>query len=100
MSYAVTGVILMAVVTYIIRVLPITVFKKQIESRYIRSFLYYVPYAVIASLTFPGIFYATGNVMTAVLGTAAAIMLALFRQGLVVVAIGAILVVYISGLFL
>ena len=100
MNYAVAGVILMAVVTYIIRVLPITVFKKQIESRYIRSFLYYVPYAVIASLTFPGIFYATGNVVTAVLGTMTALLLALFRQGLVVVAIGAILVVYISGLFL
>lgn len=100
MSYAVTGVVLMAAVTYIIRVLPITVFKKQIESRYIRSFLYYVPYAVIASLTFPGIFYATGNIVTAVLGTATAILLALFRQGLVVVAIGAILVVYVSGLFL
>ena len=100
MSYAVTGVLLMAAVTYIIRVLPITVFKKQIESRYIRSFLYYVPYAVIASLTFPGIFYATGNVVTAVLGTMTAILLALFRQGLVVVAIGAILAVYISGLFL
>ena len=100
MSYAVTGVVLMAAVTYIIRVLPITVFKKQIESRYIRSFLYYVPYAVIASLTFPGIFYATGNVVTAILGTMTAILLALFRQGLVVVAIGAILVVYISGLFL
>lgn len=100
MSYAVTGVVLMAAVTYIIRVLPITVFKKQIESRYIRSFLYYVPYAVIASLTFPGIFYATGNVVTAILGTMTAILLALFRQGLVVVAIGAILAVYISGLFL
>ena len=47
----------MAVITYLIRVLPITVFRKEITSQWLTSFLYYVPYAVLAALTFPAIFY-------------------------------------------
>ena len=54
-------VILMAVTTYIIRALPITILRKEIKSQFLKSFLYYVPYAVLASLTFPAIFSSTGN---------------------------------------
>lgn len=94
------SVILMAGITYIIRALPITVFRKEIKSPFLKSFLYYVPYAVLASLTFPAIFSSTGNTVTAVLGTIIALVLAAMEKGLVIVAAAAIFVVFLSGLFL
>ena len=94
---ALISVIVMAVVTYIPRVFSLVVFRRPINNIYIRSFLYYVPYAVLAALTFPSIFWSTGSVVTAVAGTLTAIMLAYFEQSLVVVAVAAILVVYAVG---
>ena len=90
----------MAIVTYIPRVLPIVVFRREIKSKYIKSFLRYVPYAVLGALTFPNIFYSTKNIASAICGTVVALILAYKEKSLVVVAIGAILTVYISGLFL
>ena len=52
----------MAGVTYLIRMIPFTVFRKQIKSRFIKSVLYYLPYAVLAAMTVPAIFYSTGNI--------------------------------------
>ena len=97
---ALIGVLIMALVTYIPRVFPLIIFRRQIENIYIRSFLFYVPYAVLAALTFPSIFWCTGNTATAVAGTAAAVLLAYFEKSLVVVAVAAILVVYISQLLI
>lgn len=91
------SVLLMALVTYFPRVLPIAVFRKEIKSPFIKSFLHYIPYAVLGSLTFPEIFYSTGNLATALCGTAAALFLAYKNQGLVVVALGAIFTVFLSG---
>ena len=79
----------MAGVTYLVRMLPFTLFRKQIKSRFIRSVLYYLPYAVLAAMTFPGIFYSTGNELAAVAGTVAALVLAYFDLPLIVVAIAA-----------
>ncbi len=93
------AVILMATVTYLPRVLPIAVFRKEIKSKYLKSFLKYVPFAVLGALTFPDIFTSTGNITTAVFGTIVALYLAYREMGLVVVAIGAILTVYITGFF-
>ena len=90
---------IMAVITYLIRVLPITVFRKKITSIWLQSFLYYVPYAVLAALTFPAIFTATGNVVTSVAGTIVAVILAYFDTGLVIVAIGAVVGALVAGLF-
>lgn len=98
LRYFVAAVI-MALVTYIPRALPITVFTKQIKSRFIRSFLYYVPYAVLASLTFPGIFYCTGNPVAAVVGTVIALAMAYFECSLVVVAIAAVAGIFVTNLF-
>ncbi len=95
---ALIGVLVMALVTYIPRVFPLVVFRRQIENIYIRSFLFYVPYAVLAALTFPSIFWSTGSVITAAAGTLTAILLAYFEKSLVVVAVAAILVVYVSQL--
>lgn len=81
---------IMAGITYAIRVLPITILRKKISSSFIQSFLFYVPYAVLAALTFPAIFTATGNVITSLVGTGIAFVLAFFDKGLVLVALGAV----------
>lgn len=91
------AVLLMALVTYIPRVLPIAIFRKEIKSPFIKSFLHYIPFAVLASLTFPDIFYSTGKLSTALCGTLVALFLAYKNKGLVVVAIGAILTVFLTG---
>lgn len=93
------SVALMAVITYIIRVLPITILRKKISSVFIQSFLYYVPYTVLAALTFPAIFSATGNTATSIAGTFIALILAFFDKGLVIVAIGAVAGALVAGLF-
>ncbi|AYO29294.1 AzlD domain-containing protein [Biomaibacter acetigenes] len=100
LSKTLTAVFLMAVVTYIPRVLPIAVFKKKLKSRFFRSFLYYVPYAVLGAMTFPSILYSTGNLYSSAIGMSAALVLAYYEQGLMKVAVGAILTVYICGLLL
>lgn len=79
----------MAGVTYLIRMVPFTAFRKQIQSRFFRSFLYYVPYAVLSAMTIPAIFYATGNLTTAVVGTVVAVVLAYLDMPLIVVALSA-----------
>ena len=91
------SIIVMAVVTYIPRVFPLVVFRRPINNVYIRSFLHYVPYAVLSALTFPSILWSTGSVVTAAAGTLTAVLLAYFEQSLVVVAVAAILVVYAAG---
>lgn len=93
----VIAIAIMAAVTYVVRALPIAVFRKQITSVYIKSFLHYVPFAVLASLTFPDVFYSTGNTITAIFGTIVALILAYLNKSLVIVAAGAILTVLVSG---
>ncbi len=95
--YALYGVLLMAIVTYLPRMLPIAIFRKKIKSQFIQSFLYYVPYAVLSALTIPEIFSSTGNYATAVCGTIVAVVLAYLEKNLVVVASGAILTVFLTG---
>lgn len=95
MIYNVICALIMSLVTYIPRAIPIGFCKKKITSRFIRSFLYYVPYAVLASLTFPSIFYFTDNIWVAVIGTGTALTLSLFKQKLVIVVLISIIVVFI-----
>ncbi|MBR4867143.1 MAG: AzlD domain-containing protein [Clostridia bacterium] len=87
--------ILMAGVTYLIRMLPLTLFRRKIESRLIRSFLFYIPYAVLAAMTIPAIFYATDSVLAAVIGLAVACVLAWLEKGLLTVAISSCITVFI-----
>jgi len=93
-------IFVMAAVTYIIRMIPFTFFNKKIKSRFIRSFLKYIPYTVLSAMTIPAIFYSTGNVLTAAVGTIAAVALAFFDLPLIVVALFASLAAYLVGLFL
>lgn len=90
----------MAGVTYLIRVIPFTFFRKKIKSRFFKSFLYYIPYAVLSAMTIPAIFYSTGNIATALIGTAAAIILAYLNMPLIVVALAASGAALVSGLFI
>lgn len=90
----------MAGVTYLIRMIPFTLFRKKIKSRFIQSVLYYIPYAVLSAMTFPAIFYSTDNTVTAAVGTVIAIILAYFKLPLTVVAISACAAAFITGLFI
>lgn len=91
---------LMAGVTYLIRMLPFTFFKKKIKSRYLRSFLYYVPYTVLAVMTFPAIFYSVDSIPCAIVGTVVGVLLALLGQKLLVVAAGSALAVFLADVLL
>ena len=86
-------VTVMAVVTYLIRMLPLTAFRKPIRSRFFRSFLTYIPYAVLGAMTFPDVFYSTGDVRTAACGVAVAVLLAWRGRSLLTVAVAACLAV-------
>ena len=86
----------MAAVTYLIRMLPFVVFRKPIKNRFIKSFLYYVPYAVLGAMTFPAILYSTSNLMSAGVGLAVSVILAWFGRGLLTVAVSACVAVYLT----
>ena len=64
----------MALVTYLIRLLPLVLFTQKINNVFVRSFLYYVPYAVLGAMTVPAIFTSTNSVISAVLGVAASLV--------------------------
>lgn len=96
--YLVISLLIMAGVTYLIRVLPLTLFRREVQSVYLKSFLYYVPYAVLAAMTFPHIFYATNNPIYAILGAVVAILLGYFERGLTTVAVVSVLVVFICNM--
>lgn len=90
----------MAGVTYLIRLIPLLAVKKKIRNIYIKSFLYYVPYAVLGAMTFPAIFYSTGNVVPAIAGCIIALVLAWFEKGLLTVAVSAAAVVFASSILM
>lgn len=89
MAYTLASVGVMAGVTYLIRMIPMVFFKKKIENAWIKSFLYYVPFAVLAAMTFPSVFSCTESVFGSVAGCIAALLLAFFERSLLVVALGA-----------
>ena len=94
-SYILLCISAMAVVTYIIRALPMVIFRQKIKNKWVKSFLYYVPYTVLASMTFPAVFYSTGSVASGVAGCVVAITLSYFRRGLLTVALGSALASFI-----
>ncbi len=87
----------MTVVTYLIRMIPFTMFRKKIKSKFFRSFLYYIPYAVLSAMTIPAIFYSTGDIVTSVVGTVVAVALAYFNMPLIVVALVASAAALLTG---
>lgn len=87
-------IFIMAIITYLSRAIPIVIMKKQIESKFIKSFLHYVPFAVLTSMTFPSILYSTGSFFTAFCGMIVGISLAYLNSGLMTVATFSVLAVY------
>lgn len=92
--------LVMALVTYLIRVIPLVMIKKKISNRFFRSFLYYVPYTVLSAMTFPAILHATDHLVSAAVAFVAAIILALFDRSLILVAVGACSCVFLVELAL
>lgn len=88
-AYVISCVLLMAGVTYLIRMLPMVVFRQRLENRFLRSFLAYVPYAVLSAMTFPQILYSAGSTAASTAGLMVALVLAFRGKGLLVVALGA-----------
>lgn len=93
-------IIVMAGVTYLIRMIPFTFFRRKINSRFFRSFLHYIPYAVLSAMTVPAIFYTTNNIWTAAAGTAVAVVLAFFEMPLIAVALAASGAAFLLGMFM
>jgi branched-subunit amino acid transport protein len=93
-------ILTMAVVTYLIRMIPLAVFQKKIQSQFLRSFLYYVPYACLMAMTFPAVLYATGDIRSALAGVAVAVVLALREKSLAVVALFSCIAVFLGGLII
>jgi len=88
-------ILVMAIVTYLIRMLPLTLIKGKIKSRFLRSFLYYVPYACLTAMTFPAVFYSAGHVIGIIAAVLIAILLALKGKGLITVALAGSLTVFL-----
>ncbi|MBQ8849091.1 MAG: AzlD domain-containing protein [Clostridia bacterium] len=89
----------MAGVTYLIRVLPLTLIRKEIKNKTIRSFLYYVPYVTLAVMTFPAVIHSTQSVFAGIAALIVAMVIAFFGKGLLWTAVGACLTVFIIELF-
>lgn len=88
-------VAVMAAVTYLIRMLPFTLFRRKITSPFWRSFFYYVPYAVLAAMTFPAVFSSTGSIWSALAGVIVAAGMALKGKSLTAVALSACAAVFV-----
>jgi len=90
----------MALTTYLVRMLPLTVFRRPIRSRFLKSFLHYVPYACLTAMTFPAILSDAGSWISGAAALAVGILLAYFGKSLLTVALSCSAAVYITELLL
>lgn len=88
-------ILVMAVTTYLIRALPLTLFKKPIKNRFLKSFLHYVPTACLTAMTFPAILSATEHMVSGAVGLIVAVVLALRKKSLILVAVAGCAAVFI-----
>lgn len=88
----------MAGVTYLIRMIPFTLFRKKIQSPFFRSLLHYIPYAVLSAMTIPAIFTSTGSLPTSLAGTIVAVVLAYLGKPLIMVALAGSAAAFLAGL--
>ena len=100
MSRVYLYIILMAVVTYLIRALPLTLIRKEIKSRFIKSFLYYVPYVTLSVMTFPAILRETSTPWSGLAGFVTALLLSYKGKGLIFVSLCSCAVVFLLELVL
>ena len=92
--YLIICMVILCIVTYLPRVVPLII-NKKIESNYIKSVLYYMPYCVLSAMTFPTVFYSTENIIFSFVGTFVGMFLAYKEQSLIKVAMASVLVIYI-----
>ena len=90
----------MAFTTYLVRMIPFTLFRKKLEKPSVKAFFDYIPYTVLSAMTFPAILYATGSIISAAIGFAVSLILGFFERSLIVVAVGACLASLIAGVVL
>ena len=88
-------VLVMALTTYLIRALPLTLLKKPIRSRFLRSFLHYVPTACLTAMTFPAILTAADHMISGAAGLVVGVLLALKNKSLIVVAVASAATVFL-----
>lgn len=88
-------VLVMAVTTYLIRAIPLTLLKKPIRSRFLRSFLHYVPAACLTAMTFPAMLTATDHVVSGAAGLVVGVLLALKNKSLIIVAVASCATVFL-----
>ncbi len=93
-------ILVMALTTYLIRMLPLTLIRREIKNRFVRSFLHYVPFAALAAMTFPSILFSTSTPWSAAVGFAIALVLSYRRKSLITVALAACAAVFAAELFL
>ena len=89
-------ILAMAVTTYLIRMLPLTVFRKPITSTFVKSFLHYVPYACLTAMTFPAILTSTASVISGAAALIAAVVLAFRGKSLLVVSVASCCAVFLT----
>jgi len=92
--------LVMAGITYLIRMIPLVLVKKKIKNKFALSFLYYIPYAVLSVMTIPAIFYATSYKISAVAGFVVAVFLSYFEKSLLKVAAFSCLSVFLVELII
>ena len=99
-AYFFAGLAVCAGVTYLVRMVPLALVRRKIQNRFICSFLYYIPYAVLSVMTIPAIFYATSSIMSAAVGFGVALILAYLEKDLLTVAASACGAVFVTELIL
>ena len=95
LKYFLTALFVMAGIKYLVRMLPFVIFRKKIKNNFLKSFFYYIPYAVLAAMTIPAILYSTSDIASAAAGLVVALLLAFFERSLLTVAVGACLAAFL-----
>lgn len=85
----------MAGITYLIRAVPFVLCKGEVTNVFLKSFLAYVPYAVLGAMTIPEVFYSTNSLVSGIAGTIVALLLAFYKKGLLIVAVAACAMAFI-----
>ena len=90
----------MAGITYLVRMIPLVLVKKQIQNKFLLSFLYYIPYTVLASMTVPAVFFSTGDYVSASVGIIVAVILAFKEKSLISVSLLSSLCALVAGIIM
>ena len=93
-------ILIMSLTTYLIRMIPFVLFRKKIKSRFIKSFLFYIPYSVLGAMTIPYIFYSTDNIISSCVGCITALIMSVKNKSLIVVALAACTAAFITEIII